>query len=161
MATMTPFGGPKYHKNADRGGQRNPCAFCGKEVTDKDGAVAIGVTDGGARFFKAEDCEAEEKKNPAGFMGIHQLGSDCARKLKAQQPELFGHQMSKAQKLALRERSLTAALVVALSSKAMARKIVNALTSEAAGKISASLINHGFPKANEALWDAIGQKEVE
>lgn len=86
---MEPFSGPKYHENARRGGNRNPCAYCGKEIKKGSKEIWIGVTDGGARFYNVKDADAEHEKNPAGEMGGHQLGPDCAHKLKAQQPGLF------------------------------------------------------------------------
>jgi hypothetical protein len=86
---MKPFEGPNYHKNVDRGGNRRPCAYCGKEIKQSSSAVPIGVTGGGDRFFNVKDDAAEEKKDPGGYMGGHDLGPDCAKKLKAQQPELF------------------------------------------------------------------------
>jgi len=86
---MTPFGGPNYRRNADRSGQRAPCAYCGKKIQDHSRATFIGVADGGGRFFNVKDDAAEERKDPAGYMGGHLLGPDCARKLKAEQPGLF------------------------------------------------------------------------
>jgi hypothetical protein len=86
---MTPWGGPKYHENEKRGGSRNPCAYCGKEIKKSAKPVMMGVTDGGARFYNPKDYKKEYAANPGGEMGLHPLGPDCARKLKAEQPELF------------------------------------------------------------------------
>ena len=86
---MKPFEGPRYHENTECGGNRCPCAYCGKEIKDRAKAIPIGVTDGGNRFYNVKDDAAEEKKDPAGYMGGHLLGPDCARKLKAEHPELF------------------------------------------------------------------------
>lgn len=86
---MRPFEGPKYHENARRGRGGDPCVYCGRPIKDTRKAVAIGVTDGGNRFYNVKDDQTEQQKDPAGCMGAHLLGPDCARKLKAQQQELF------------------------------------------------------------------------
>jgi hypothetical protein len=72
---LKPFASAAYKKNARK--SDSPCALCGREV--KASGMFAEAVDGGARFATKEETVDE---SDSGYMGCHEVGSDCARRLR-------------------------------------------------------------------------------
>lgn len=79
---IEPFGARYMHNAPACPAKSDPCAVCGREVKQDSPAFWVVVVDGGARFEQADEKPVDE--NDPGHMGLHVVGSDCARRLKAQ-----------------------------------------------------------------------------
>jgi hypothetical protein len=62
----------------DHGGQRDPCACCGREMKSKT-RFWIHLIMGGGTLLHPDDTEAYGTDDP-GEMGWHPVGSACAKK---------------------------------------------------------------------------------
>ena len=81
---ISPFSGKHYSRNADAGGNRNPCCICGREVRPGNEAAMLYVAGGGRDFVSSATHQILFEEADAGIMGSFPIGSDCWRKHKAE-----------------------------------------------------------------------------
>lgn len=74
--TMPTFPMPKPSKRREERKAEQPCIVCGRHVSEPRYVVLV---QGGARLARIEDDQHWQEVDPAGYMGWHRIGPECAR----------------------------------------------------------------------------------